>query len=239
MTGDHFRRNRILNLLPPAEAEKLAPHFTHVSLQFKEPLATEGKPIEEMYFVLSGVVSLVVPLDGEDPVEAGTVGFEGVVGLPAYLGQPVAPWRALCQLPGEALKVDPQVVIERATQGSLGPLLLRYTTAVISMMAQGAACNRVHPLEERMSRWLLMTHDRMGTESFPLTQEFLGQMLGVRRPSVSIAGSTLQKAGLIKYSRGRITIVDRAGLETASCECYRVIRDQYEIALNGKATVSR
>jgi CRP-like cAMP-binding protein len=115
--------------------------------------------------------------------------------------------------------------------GKLTLILLRYTNAVVSQLAQTAACNRAHPLEERMCRWLLMTRDRVDSDDFPLTQEFLGQMLGVRRPAVSLAGSALQNAGLIRYSRGRVTVIDRAGLEAAACECYRVVRDQFEEAL--------
>ena len=122
---------------------------------------------------------------------------------------------------------------------SIGRVLLRYAGATITTLAQTAACNGAHPVEQRMCRWLLMTRDRVDSDDFPLTQEFLGQMLGVRRPTVSLVGGTLQKAGLIEYSRGRIRIVDRARLEEASCECYAFIRDQFELALNGNSSASR
>ena len=118
--------------------------------------------------------------------------------------------------------------------GSLGPVLLRYTNAMMAMLAQGVACNRSHTLEQRMSRWLLMTRDRVDSDDFPLTQEFLAQMVGVRRPTVSLAGAMLQRAGFIKYSRGRITVIDRAGLEEVSCECYAFVREQFDNALNGR-----
>jgi CRP-like cAMP-binding protein len=165
-------------------------------------------------------------------VEAGTVGREGMVGLAAFLGNSLSPWRTLCQISGAALRLPSREFTTRVSDhGKLTLILLRYTNAVVSQLAQTAACNRAHPLEERMCRWLLMTRDRVDSDDFPLTQEFLGQMLGVRRPAVSLAGSALQNAGLIRYSRGRVTVIDRAGLEAAACECYRVVRDQFEEAL--------
>ena len=165
-------------------------------------------------------------------VETGTIGSEGMVGLAWFLGADRAPDQAICQIAGSAKRMDASVLSDATLRdGELGNLLLRYTNAVIKMIAQTAACNRLHPVEERLSRWLLMTLDRVGSTNFPLTQEFMATMLGVRRPTVNIAGSTLQKAGLIRYSRGKITVLDRAGLEAASCECYAQIRDEFSRAL--------
>ena len=147
--------------------------------------------------------------------------------------------RAICQVAGSAKRLSAAIVhAERKRPDSqLLSVALRYTTAVIKMTGQTAACNRLHTVEERMSRWLLMTLDHVGNNEFALTQEFLAQMLGVRRPTVNIAGATLQKAGLIRYTRGKIAVVDREGLEAASCECYVRIRDEFALAL-GHRTAS-
>jgi CRP-like cAMP-binding protein len=150
-----------------------------------------------------------------------------MVGLPVVFGVSRAALRAFCQSPGRALRVRADALLaERRRGGQFAELLLRYANATLATLAQGVACNRAHSLEERMCRWLLMTHDRVDADSFPLTQEFLAQMLGVRRPTVNLAGTSLQRAGLIRYSRGRITVVDRKGLEEASCECYAHMRDE-------------
>jgi len=236
---DAYRRNRILAQLPRAELTRLLPSFKEVNLDFKEQLFEEGKPIDHAYFMLTGVVSLLVLVDGEEPIEAGTIGYEGMVGLPAFLGASKAPWRALCQVAGTALRIEVTRLLEAAHETTLERLLLRYTNAMMSMFAQTAACNRAHSLEERMCRWLLLTHDRARTDTFSLTQEFMGQMLGVRRPSVSLAGSALQKAGLIRYTRGRVTITDRAGLEEASCECYERVQRQFEDGMEANRSAGR
>ena len=232
MASAAHHRNRILKQLSPAEHERLASELEHVTLNFKEPLHEQGKRVGHVYFVNSGVVSLVTQLDEGQAVETGTVGREGMVGLSAFLGIPVSPARAFCQIPGDAFRLSVDALRGHVAGGaSLGPILLRYTSAVMAMLAQGAACNRSHSVEERMCRWLLMTRDRVDSDEFPLTQEFLAQMLGVRRPTVSLAGTSLQRAGLIKYSRGRITILDRGGLEESSCECYAMVQAQYDVAL--------
>lgn len=232
MTID-YGRNRILQLLPPADAERLARILEPVRISAKEPIYTTGKSIDYVYFPLSGIVSLVMDMAGGQSVEAGTIGREGLVGLPAFLGSSKSLWRTLSQIAGDALRAPIELFREEARRGeALNRLLHRYTIALIAMLAQTGACNRLHSLEERMCRWLLMTRDRVDADEFPLTQEFLGQMLGVRRPSVSLAGAALQTAGLIKYTRGKIAIVNRAGLEAASCECYGVVRRHYEEALS-------
>lgn len=224
-------QNRILMRLPPAEFERLRPHLEHISLDFKEPLYEQGSPVTYVFFVKTGVISLVTELEQGKAIETGTIGREGMVGLPAFFGAPTAPWRAFCQIPGDAYRVSAAALrSELRNGGALGPLLMRYANAVMAMLAQSAACNGAHSVEERMCRWLLTTHDRVDSDDFALTQEFLGHMLGVRRPTVSLAGGVLQRAGLIKYSRGRITILDRAGLESASCECYAFVQKQFNEA---------
>jgi CRP-like cAMP-binding protein len=233
--SENRTRNRILKLLSHAELDRLGPDLEPVTLSFKEPLHEQGKRIKHLYFPNSGVISLVTDVSGSETVETGTVGREGVAGIGAFLGMPIATGRALCQVPGDGIRLRVEALnAELSRGGSLGPILLRYTNAMMAMLAQGAACNRAHALEQRMCRWLLMTRDRVDSDDFPLTQEFIAQMLGVRRPTVSLAGATLQRAGLIKYSRGRITILDRPGLEEASCECYALVHRQFELALDGK-----
>jgi CRP-like cAMP-binding protein len=232
------RLNRILQRLPDADYDRIAPRFENVALSFKETLYEQQQRIEQMYFVESGVISLVTDLEDGGTIETGTIGNEGVVGVPAFLGMPIATCRAFCQIPGSALRVDMDPMLrERERNSPLAQLILRVANATMSMLAQTAACNRAHPVEERMARWLLMTHDRVGGDEFPLTQQFLAQMLGVRRPSVNTAGLALQQAGLIRYSRGKISIVNRPGLEASSCECYAYIARQFAIALDGASSV--
>ena len=204
-------------------------------LSFKEPLAEQGEQIKQLYFPNTGVISLVTDVNDGQPIETGTIGREGVLGIAGFLGMPQATGRAFCQIPGDAIRIRLAAVQAEVDRGgSLGPVLLRYTNALMAMLAQGAACNRSHTLEQRMCRWLLMTRDRVDSDDFPLTQEFLAQMLGVRRPSVSLTGATLQRAGFIKYSRGRITILDRPAIEEASCECFAFVQRQFDKALDGR-----
>jgi CRP-like cAMP-binding protein len=230
MRSNHYR-NRVLKLLAPTELERLSPALEPVRLEFKEALYEQDTPITHLYFLDSGVVSMVTDSDGQT-VETGTVGREGMVGLSAFFGMPNANGRTFCQIPGEGHRLSAEDFHAEMGRGSsLERILLRYANALMSMLSRGAACNAAHSLEQRMCRWLLMTHDRVDTDDFPLTQEFLALMLGVRRPTVSLAGSVLQRAGLIKYSRGRIAILDRKGLEQSSCECYAVVRKHFETAL--------
>lgn len=226
--------NKLLQRLPASEYDRLAPALESVPLNFKETIYEQGQPIEHLHFVEAGVISLVTDLEDGGTIETGTIGNEGVVGLPAFLGMPVAAGRAFCQIPGRAMRVTVSAMLaERERHSQLATLIFRIANATMSMLAQTAACNRAHPVEERMARWLLMTHDRVEGDEFPLTQEFLSQMLGVRRPSVNTAGLALQQAGLIRYSRGKITIVNRTGLEQSSCECYGYIAREFANALNG------
>src|SRR5581483_1886258 len=208
------RTNALLASLPRNARAALEDSGQVVELTTKQLLHDFDQPIRNVYFVHRGVASLVKPTSTEFPIEVATVGYEGMVGLPLVLGVDRASEQAFMQVPGSATRIRAdrfrQVI---ADFPDVRDLLLRYTVALMGQMAQGAACNRSHPVDERCARWLLMTHDRVETDSFPLTQEFLAQMLGVRRPSVSIAAGMLQKSGLIQYVRGVITIVNRDGLE--------------------------
>jgi CRP-like cAMP-binding protein len=228
-------RNLLLRKLSEADRERLEPHFTEEPLAFKQPLLEQGKHVHRVFFIESGVASMVTDLADGEMIETSTVGNEGLVGLPAVLGGGRSPGRAFCQIPGRMSVVDAKVIdAERQNNGRWFAFLLRYANFVTAMVGQNAACNRLHNVELRMSRWLLMTHDRVDADEFPLTQEFLAAMLGVARPTVNIAGATLQRAGFIKYTRGRITVIDRKGLESASCECYAKIREEFEAAFDGQ-----
>jgi len=218
--------NHILGQLSAAEIAPLK--LEPVPLEFKETLYEQDRPIQWAHFPISGVVSLVSEMDDTTlTVESGTVGREGMVGIPGFLGARKAPGRAFVQVAGAAFRTEMSVLGSVAHDNEkLSRILLLYTNALMAMVAQSAACNRAHPVEARMARWLLLTHDRVRGDEFPLTQEFIGQMLGVRRPAVNIAGRTLQSAGLIRYSRGKISILDRRGLERAACECYSIVTQQ-------------
>jgi CRP-like cAMP-binding protein len=186
-------------------------------------------------FPLSGIISIVMEMENGAQIEVATVGNEGMVGVPLFLGAETTPGRAFSQVPGQSLRVPADVFKEEVQRrGKLEHMLQRYTQALFVQTAQSTACNRLHTIEQRGARWLLMTHDRVDGDQFPLTQEFLAQMLGVRRASVSEVAGEFQRAGLIAYARGNIAILDRQGLEDASCECYRVVRDEYERLLGGE-----
>jgi CRP-like cAMP-binding protein len=221
--------NRLLAILPREALARLQPHLEPVALAFRERLYAPNEPISQVYFPCSAVFSLILPLEAGTAVEVATVGNEGMLGLPAFLGAGSIPGEAFCQVPGQALRLGAQILRqETAGGGPLHDVLLRYTQGLMNQISQSAACNRAHSIDERCARWLLMTHDRAGSDRFPLTQEFLAQMLGVRRAGVSAAASILQRAGFIRYSRGRMTIADRSGLESAACGCYRIVRDEFE-----------
>jgi CRP-like cAMP-binding protein len=218
--------NRLLAGLPRGVMRRLEQLLEPVKLNVRTVLYEAGEPVQYVYFVDDGVCSVVMTA-GQSTVEVATVGREGFVGTPLLLGSDRTPATAFCQVPGEARRM-PAAAFKREVKrnGALTVMLYRYIEVVMIQMAQAAACNRIHTIEKRAARWLLMTHDRVTADTFPLTQEFLAQMLGVRRAGVNVAMGILQKAGLVEYARGVVTIVDRAGLEQASCECYRVIRKE-------------
>ena len=229
MVAEGLRRNRLLDRLGDAELVDIEPDLEGVTLEFRETLHEQAAPVTTVYFPITGIVSVVSDLAEGEVVETGTIGCEGVVGLSAFLGSSLSPARHLCQVPGTAYRMSSEALRVHSEQlPSLRQALLRYSNSMMAMLARTAACNRAHGVEERLARWLLMTRDRAHSGEFTLTQEFLAQMLGVRRPSVSLAGAALQRAGLITYSRGRIKILDQAGLEEASCGCYRFIRELFE-----------
>jgi CRP-like cAMP-binding protein len=215
--------NRLLVALPKRDHDRLLPHLEKVTLPLRTILYEADGPIAHVFFPLDGVVSLVI-MDGVFTIEVGIIGNEGLVGTPVFLGSDRSPTKAIAQVPGTALRLEAKVFQNEMTRGgALHGLVQRYTQTMINQISQSIVCNRRHSVEKRMCRWLLMSHDRVGADEFPLTHEFLAQMLGVRRPTVTAVAGTLQKAGLISYHRGNITVLDRKGLEAASCECYQVV----------------
>jgi CRP-like cAMP-binding protein len=223
------RSNRLLELLPNGERVRLEVSMQRIPIRPHDMLYPPGQPMEHVYFPLWGVVSLMTPLENGSAVETAVVGNEGMVGVQAFLGGgTIRNAQAMGQIPGEALRMTADHFrAEIEAGGKLRQILFSYSQALFTQISQGVACNGVHAIQERCARWLLEAHDRAGSDEFLLTQEFLSGMLGVRRPSVTVAARTLQTSGVIQYRRGRITVVDREGLEEASCECYHVIKDEY------------
>jgi CRP-like cAMP-binding protein len=235
-------QNRLLALLPRTVARRMDDVMEQVSLGLKEMLYEADAPIEHVYFPISGMMSVVITMEDGGTVEVGTIGNEGMIGTPLYLGAARSPTRAFSQIPGDCLRMTAANFKRELTEAdeALHRLIGRYCQAFVNQISQSVACNHLHSVEERSCRWLLMAHDRVGKDEFPLTQEFLSQMLGVRRPSVTIAAGLLEKAGLITYKRGRITVLNRDGLEAASCECYGVVNREYERLLGtGAGTPER
>jgi CRP-like cAMP-binding protein len=223
-------RNRILAALPDSTLARLAPHLEPVSLSLRELVFPPREPVRHALFPLDGVVSLVAELEDGNPVEIATIGNEGMTGLATFLKTDWLPYRAFVQVPGRAVRLDSEILAAESDRDEgLSDALKRHTQALLTQVAQSVACNRMHAVEARCARWLLMTHDRVGrAEQFPMTQEFLATMLGVRRATVTVAAGILQRAGFIRYTRGKITVVDRKGLEAASCECYAAVRAELD-----------
>jgi CRP-like cAMP-binding protein len=232
-------RNGLLAALSPQDWANIQPHLEAVELPFDQTIHAMDGPVDAVFFIETGMVSLLVTLEGGDQVEAGLAGPEGLVGLALLYGNSHSFTDARVQLEGTALRIGAAALrteMDRST--ALRGVLLRYALAFHAQVTQTAACNARHPIEQRLARWLLIAHDRAEADEFSMTHEFLSLMLGVRRPGVTIAAGMLQKAGLIHYARGRMTITDRPGLEAASCECYHAVRHEFARLLgpvSGKA----
>jgi CRP-like cAMP-binding protein len=222
-------QNRLLASLPSEELKALLPHLEQVSLSRRQTIILPDEPIPFIYFPINSLLSLVTVMEDGSTVEAGAIGREGMAGLPILLDAGTTPMRTLTQIPGQAVRVKAQIIKEAFDRGgALRHILHRYIHTTIVVGSQSAACNRLHHLEARLCRWLLMSSDGVGSEELSLTQDFLGMMLGVRRAGVSEAASQLMDKGLIRYQRGRIQIVDKKSLETAACECYGVVKAEYD-----------
>jgi CRP-like cAMP-binding protein len=222
---EHGRFNRFLATLPPHDFSLLAPHLRMIGLERGVMLHDVGEEIEHVYFPHTGMVSLVAVMLSGATVETATIGRGGVIGISAGLGARWTFGRAVVQLPGTAARMSGAQFHAAANQSqAIRDLIVRYNDLLLAQVQQSVACNALHALEARLCRWLLQTHDCIDGDTIPLTQEFLGQMLGVRRTTVTIAARLLQSAGLIHYRRGLIHIADRKALEDLSCECYAAVR---------------
>jgi CRP-like cAMP-binding protein len=222
-------KNRLLFALPRAEYERLLPALKPVRLARDVVLCEAGNTIRQAYFLMGGLVSLLSTTEDGKTIEVGMIGTEGMVGIPIILGMSVAPYRTTVQVPITALSIKAGALRDEFNRGGvLQNMLLRYTNTLITQLSQSAVCNRFHTAEERLCRWLLISCDRMQCNTIRLTQETISQMLGAPRTGVTLAASALQKEGLITYSRGKITIIDAHGLEAAACECYRIVRKEFE-----------
>lgn len=229
-----LRQNAILGQLPERELRQLEEGCQVLELDIRQSVYDAGGPIHHVYFPLSSVFSMVASAGERAVVEVATIGREGMAGLPLFLGALTSPHACFCQIPGPSVRV-PADTLRRmltASNGVLHRALNRFTQATMVQISQNVVCNNTHSTEQRAARWLLTTEDRVGSAQFVLTQDFLSQMLGVRRPTVSEVAARLQGRGLVRYRRGNMEITDRIGLEAASCECYTVVRREFDAMMH-------
>ncbi len=220
--------NHLLAGLPAAEVGRLLSGAERVRPRMRQELYAQGGAMEHAYFPQGGVFSLMMEMADGAAIEILTVGNEGMLGLPALMGTTRSPTRVICQIAGWALRVPTALLVQSAPPGGvLHGRLLRYAQAQMTSLSRSVACNRLHSALQRYARWVLVTQDRAGADEFPITQEFLAQMLGVTRPTISQVAQELQAGGLIHYQQGRLTVDDRAGLERIACECYAAVRTAF------------
>ncbi len=233
-------RNRLLALLPEDEFERLRPHLSPILLTAGQPIYDPGRPADWIYFPTTAVVSFVHITASGATTQVGLVGNEGVLGLAVLLGAKSLPDGAVVQIAGDALRSRGELVADEFWRGGVFQhLLLRYLQALMTQISQTAVCNQMHSVEQRLCRWLLLCLDRVESDELTMTQEFLAGMLGDRRESVTLAAGNLQSLGLIQYARGRLTLLDRAGLEARACECYQVVRTEIARVLDQPGFVRR
>lgn len=220
--------NLILAALSDADYKQLAPLLETHPLRMRETLLEAGDEADYVYFPLNGVISVLTVLENGMMIEFATIGSEGTTGVPLFLGFGESNTALISQIPGDALRLSRADFIDCiALLPSFAGVMLRYSGLMLALVSQSAACNRAHHADARCARWLLMTHDQVNADEFPITQEFLAQMLGVSRPSVALSAGALQKEGLVAYHRGNMRILDRKRLELAACECYAVVREHF------------
>lgn len=223
------RKNHLLALFSDATYDRLKPHLQVVTLTAGRILYEPGEPVQEIFFPCGAMISFVSTMENGSTTEIGMVGYEGMAGLPALWGGDSSTSRAIVQIGGAAAAMDAKSLKEAFDQGGdVRRLLLLYMQAFFAQVSQTAACNRQHATEERLSRWLLSVRDCVRRTELPLTQEFVANMLGIRRPSVTVAAGMLQQAGVIRYARGNIAILDEANLGNCACECYGIVKKEYE-----------
>ncbi|MEA5595527.1 Crp/Fnr family transcriptional regulator [Rivularia sp. UHCC 0363] len=227
--------NQLLAALPPEDYQHIAPHLENIYLMAGEVLCEPGETMREVYFPNLSMISLVSIMENGSTTEISLVGREGMVGLPVFLGGSSTISRAIVQMDGTAMKLNANILRKEFDRGGeLQRLLLLYTQALFTQASQNAACNRQHNIEERLARWLLTAQDCIIKDELHLTQEFISHMLGTRRSGVTVAAGTLQQAGMIRYTRGRISILNRVALKATACECYDAIKNEYNRLLKFK-----
>jgi CRP-like cAMP-binding protein len=225
--------NQLLDLLPAAEYEELQPMLQPVSLKLKQVVHQYDADVAHVYFPITALTSLLTVLEEDDPVEIATAGHEGLVGVSLALGVMPSPHRVICQMAGESLRLTTTQFLDALRRGpALTRVVARYTGYLLHRVGRTCACNTLHPVEERACRWLLVCRDHAGSNTFPMTQEFLAVMLGVRRQTVTVVAGVLQNAGLINFRRGTMVIRDPQALEDGACECYDASRRYYERFVN-------
>jgi len=222
-------QNRLLDALPSSDYQRLAPHLELIPMRLGDVLYESGDRLRHVYFPTTSIVSLLYVLEDGASAEIAVVGNEGILGISLFMGGETTPSRAVVQSAGYAFRLKAELL--KTEFGRFGPtmhLLLRYTQALITQMAQTAVCNRHHSVDQQLCRWLLLSLDRLPSSELAMTQELIANMLGVRREGVTEAAGKLQDTGLIRYRRGRITVLDRPGLEARSCECYQVVKTEFD-----------
>jgi CRP-like cAMP-binding protein len=221
-------QNHLLAALPGKAYKRLIPHLETVRLPFMEVLYESGEPITHVYFPNDGLISLLVVMEDETPREVGLIGNEGMLGIAVALGMKTTPTRALIQMPGSAVRMKAEALRDELKRGgAIQNVLQRYSHALFTQVSQSAACVSSHEVDKRLSRWLVMTHDRAPGDEFEMKHEFMAMMLGVTRSVVTIAAGRLQNEQMIRYTRGQVTILDRRRLEATACECYGVVKAEY------------
>jgi CRP-like cAMP-binding protein len=231
------RRNQLLAALPSSDYERIEPHLELVKMSLGDVLYESGGRLRHVYFPTTSIVSLLYVMEDGASAEIAIVGNEGILGISLFMGGDTTPSRAVVQSAGEGYRLRASMI--KAEFDRFGPtmnLLLRYTQALITQMAQTAVCNRHHSIDQQLCRWLLLSLDRLSSTQLVMTQELIANMLGVRREGVTVAAGNLQSAGLIRYQRGKITVLDRPGLEDRCCECYKVVKTEFDRLLPNPAT---
>jgi CRP-like cAMP-binding protein len=229
-------RNRILSAIPASHQSQILAHLEEIFLAPVQILYGQGEPLTHVYFPISSVISLLTVMEDGESVEVATIGNEGMVGLKLFCGISSDSAKAITQSPGLAYRMSVEVFNELAREEPVRTVIDRYLRALLGQVFLSGGCNRFHSVTERFARWLLMMQDRAGVDEFPFTQEFLAEILGVRRQSVAVMETTLEKAKFIRPGRGKVTILDRDGLESISCECYRRVKDEYEFSFGPDAS---
>lgn len=221
--------NHLIAALPPDEFNRLKPNLEPVTLALGEVIYESGEQLKHIYFPTTAIISLLYIMENGSTAEIGMAGNDGLVGIALYMGGSTTPSRAVVQSAGDAYRMESKALNEEFSLGGVfQKVLLRYTQSLMTQISQTAVCNRLHSVEQQLCRWLLINHDLLQSNKLIMTHDLIANMLGVRREGVSIAAGHLQKLGLIKYVRGTITMLDRDALERAACECYRVVKDEYD-----------